>query len=76
MTPAPPPVSSNVLGWINLAIALEPALVPLIKDIAGLFKSHPQLTPDMIMAMVSAVHATNADTLTTIAAWEAAHPAG
>lgn len=59
---------------IQLIIALEPALVPLIKDIAGLFKSHPQLTPEMILAMVNAIHATNADTLATIAAWEAAHP--
>ena len=59
---------------IQLIIALEPALVPLIKDLAGLFKSHPQLTPEMIMAMVTAIHSTNADTLATIAAWEAAHP--
>jgi hypothetical protein len=59
---------------IQLIIALEPAAVSLIKDIASLFKAHPQLTPDMIMALVNTIHATNADTLATIAAWEAAHP--
>jgi hypothetical protein len=73
MTPAPP---SAISGWITLAVALEPALVPLIKDIAGLFKSHPQLTPEMIASLVTAIHATNADTLAVIAAWEAAHPVG
>ena len=59
---------------IQLIIALAPEVVPLIKDIAGLFKAHPQLTPDMIQSLVAAIHSTNADTLATIAAWEAAHP--
>lgn len=59
---------------IQLIVALAPEVIPLIKDIAGLFKAHPQLTPAMISDLVSAIHSTNADTLTTIAAWEAAHP--
>jgi hypothetical protein len=59
-----------------LAIAIEPAFAALAKDIAALFKSHPQLTPDMVNAFVSAIHQTDAATLATIAADEAAHPNG
>lgn len=59
---------------LQLILTLEPLAVPLIKDIASLFKAHPQLTPDMLMALVTAIHQTNADTLATIAADEAAHP--
>ena len=61
---------------ISLIIQLEPLAVPLIKDIASLFKAHPALTPDMLMALVTAIHTTNEDTLATIAAYEAAHPNG
>ncbi len=61
---------------LQLILTLEPLAVPLIKDIASLFKAHPQLTPDMLMALVTAIHQTNADTLATIAADEAAHPEG
>lgn len=60
---------------LQLILTLEPLAVPLIKDIASLFKAHPQLTPEMLMALIQQVHATNADTLTIIAADEAAHPA-
>ncbi len=60
---------------LQLILTLEPLAVPLIKDIASLFKAHPQLTPDMLMALVTAIHQANADTLAVIAADEAAHPA-
>lgn len=56
---------------IQLILTLEPLAVPLIKDIASLFKAHPQLTPDMLMALVTAIHSVNADTLAIIAADQA-----
>ncbi len=59
---------------LQLILTLEPLAVPVIKDIAALFKAHPALTPDMLLALVTAIHQTNADTLAAIAADEAAHP--
>jgi len=61
---------------LQLILTLEPLALPLIKDIASLFKAHPALTPDMIVALVTAIHQTDAATLATIAADEASHPNG
>jgi hypothetical protein len=58
---------------IQLILALEPLAVPLIKDIASLFRAHPQLTPDQLMLIITAIHTADADTLATIAADQAAH---
>ena len=60
---------------IQLILTLEPLAVPLIKDIASLFKAHPQLTPEMLMALVTEIHSTNSETLAIIAADQAAPPA-
>ena len=46
----------------------------LIADIVALFKKHPALTPDVLAALVVAVHATVQDTENIIAADQAAHP--
>jgi hypothetical protein len=64
----------NAAALIQLFLVLEPLAVPLVKDIAALFKAHPQLTPDQLTALVAAIHSTNADTLATIVADQAAHP--
>ena len=60
---------------ISLIATLEPLALPLINDITALFKAHPTLTVDQITALVNAIHSVNADTLATIAADQAAHPA-
>ncbi len=64
------------MNWLSLVVTLEPLLVPLVKDIAALFKAHPELTPEQLMSLVSTIHAKNAETLATIAADQAAHPQG
>ena len=56
---------------LQLAITLEPLIVPLIADVAALFKKHPQLTSDALSGLIAEIHATNADTLATIAADQA-----
>ncbi len=58
---------------IIVPILIQEAPV-LIADIVALFKKHPALTPEVLAALVLAVHATNQDTLATIAADKAAHP--
>jgi len=59
---------------LQLIIALAPEVPALVKDIASLFKAHPQLTPDMLAALITAIHCAKADTLAVIAADQAAHP--
>ena len=56
-----------------VALLIQEAPV-LIADIVALFRKHPALTPDVLAALVVAVHAVNKDTLDTIAADQAAHP--
>jgi hypothetical protein len=56
---------------ISLLIQEAPVLV---EDIMALFKKHPALTPDTLATVAQVVYATNADTRTTVAADEAAHP--
>lgn len=59
---------------LQLIIMGEPLAMTLAKDIAALFKKHPQLSPDDIALIVGAIHTANADTLAVIAADQAAHP--
>lgn len=63
---------------IPLAQILVPILIQespvLIADIVALFRKHPALPPDIWAALVVAIHATNQDTLNTIATDQAAHP--
>ena len=56
---------------ISLLIQEAPVLV---EDIVALFKKHPALTPETLAAVTQVVYATNADTRTTVATDEAAHP--
>ncbi len=58
---------------LQLILALEPLAMVLAKDVAALFKKHPQLTPEQILSIVTAIHETNADTLAIIEADQAAH---
>ncbi len=59
---------------LQLIIQGEPLVFALAKDLIALAKKHPQLTPEDLSLIVTAVHGTNADTLAVIAADEAAHP--
>lgn len=61
----------NPTQIIQLALALEPLVLPLINDVKALLAAHPQLTLDQITAVVTAIHSANADTLATIAADQA-----
>jgi hypothetical protein len=62
---------------ISLIAMLEPLAIPLVKDIQAIFTKYPNMTPDQMTALVqqlaTAIHATNADTLSLIAADQAAH---
>jgi len=62
--------------WLTLAITLEPLVATVIKDLASLFKAHPELTAEQIQAIVNSVHSKNADTLALIEADQAAHSGG
>lgn len=59
---------------ITLLLQLAPELIPLGKDLIGLFKSHPQLTPDQITAFISLVHGADDATRALILADQAANP--
>ena len=61
------------LATLQIIMALEPGFMAIGKDIWALIQKHPQLTPEMILSIVTAIHATNADTFATVAADQAAH---
>lgn len=58
---------------LKLLLSLSPELMALAKDAIVLFKKHPQLTPDLLVLVVSAIHTANADTLSVIATDQASH---
>ncbi len=61
------------MSAVLLPLLIQEAPV-LIEDIIALFKKHPALTPDTLALIVAQIHSTNADTASTIAADQAAHP--
>ena len=70
-----PTTAISALSAISL---IEPLVVPIVADIRALLTKHPTMTPDQLAALVqqlaTVIHATNADTLSVIAADQAAHP--
>jgi hypothetical protein len=67
----------NPVSILQLILSLEPLALPVIQDIIALFKAKPALTSDQLVMLVqiaASIHATNAETLATIAADQAAHP--
>jgi len=62
------------MNWLQLAITLEPLIATVVKDLAALFKAHPELTQEQILALVTSVHSKNAETLAIIEADQASHP--
>lgn len=69
-----PTLGTNVLDWIKIALALEPALLPVAKDIASIFQRHPQLKPEDLASFVAMIHAGGDDLAAFIAADKQAHP--
>ncbi len=63
--------------YLSLAVAVEPVVADLVKAVIALVHKH-NVPPDQLGAIVqqlaASVHNTNADTLATIAADQAAHP--
>lgn len=58
-----------------VALLIQEAPV-LIEDIVGLFKKHPALTPEALVALAQPVYDRNADTRATVQADQTAHPQG
>ena len=68
-------------AWLQLLLAVEPAIPGLIADLKALFTKHPALATDaaqtaFIQALAAASASTDDATLAAIAADQAAHPAG
>ena len=66
------------LEIVTMITTFEPLVAPLVADFITLLKKHPTLTPEQAMALfgqvAAAIHATNADSVSTVLADQAAHP--
>lgn len=64
----------SIATLLPLLLQLAPQLIPLGKDLVGLFKAHPQLKPEEILAFITLVHSADDATRALILADIAANP--